>query len=834
MPFINYGDDDDDGVVARLSIEMPDDSDQAISNLKSSISDIRTELEASNRFLKDFMDHLQKAPEIAKITAEFQEQEISHLQKKLDLERQIADVQKSGRSSRGRRSSSVQTDSRGNLTVDNEGEFDRRDEENRQTQDQFRNFSGSLPAGEYPQFSGSLPPLEEYPRFSGGLPTGEYPQFSGNQFTGEYPGFSGNQLRHSEFIPPSRRIQNMMEYRQRIGERLQDPLDLFNYLRERGFVSEGISGGEPTYTVQLGNRRISAEDLINDPNLQSAALDHLATQSAPGSSDSFTHKARNFNNAIINAIRGFHPGASPTQTAHGISGLLNSLGLTSKSGGLTSLGKGLLIGGGAIGLGAGALEAIEEGGEAYQNIKNLGQTHNQGFSGGLGYEMGMRMMALNPFITTDQARQIMMNGLNLGYTGKEFDTVTNFMAENLKSMNLQVADSVKLLQTNVQQGNQSIGGLSSQLNLLQQLSGNSIQTNTQAQQKFIQTSQQLVNQGVTGEVSGAMAIQLGQWFQQKDSNGQIDPLAQFGGQITNQALASPQFQQQMIALGLVPPNTLPQEAIQASGNNLPQNIQSVFQFYANQAATAGVHAPVVFQQMMAAAGIQMGLSEATQLYGRMRGPASDLPVQQANKATALAQSTQVNPTGGLSPQPNPIFDTGPGTIWDAFKNPTQQRQESDAQTAATGKYSNPILNQLVQQYGAGDLVVYDPQGNPHQIDYNNKDMMYGIGNGSWKIAFARTEAEKKAMEGNMQQWAAGARALGAAGNEGTLNQWANNEVQTYQGGAGGVIGLTPDAQKLIYFLPNQGYVPNDPGTLAANAGINGAQPNNNPFTPYGR
>ena len=37
-------------------------------------------------------------------------------------------------------------------------------------------------------------------------------------------------------------------------------------------------------------------------------------------------------------------------------------------------------------------------------------------------------MALNPFITTDQARQIVTQGLSSGYTGKEFDTVTQFMA----------------------------------------------------------------------------------------------------------------------------------------------------------------------------------------------------------------------------------------------------------------------------------------------------------------------------------------------------------------------------------------------------------------------
>lgn len=465
--------------------------------------------------------------------------------------------------------------------------------------------------------------------------------------------------------------------------------------------------------------------------------------------------------------------------------------------------------------------------------------------------MGMRMMALNPFITTEQARQIMMGGLNLGYTGKEFDTVTQFMAANLKDMNLQVADSIKLIQTNVQAGNQSVGGLASQLNLLQTLSGGSAQTNQQAQQKFIQTSQSLVGQGVSGQVSGAVATQLGQWFQQKDSNGNIDPLAQFGGTITNSAINSPQFQQQMIALGLVPSGTLPQEAVQASGNNLPQNIQRVFQFYAQQASAGGAHAPALFQQMMGAAGITMGLTEATQLYGRLMGPGSQLPQDQAQHAISSAESTVANPnvnqqTGGIrggslaSQTANNIgnfvenmftFGHGPGGV---FTSATSQRMLTDAQDASQGKFSNQQLNQLVQQYGAGDLVVYDPSGNPQKIDYSNKDMMMGIGNGSWKIAFARTDSEKKALEGNQQQWISGAKRLGTAGNEGTLDQWVNNQVQTNQGAnGGGLIDLTPEARKLLIFLPNQGNVPNDPGTRSANTGANGSQPNNNPFTPYG-
>lgn len=839
MPFMDFSD-EGSAIVGRLVIEIPENADQTMSQVKNAVSDIKTELEATSRFMKNFTEYLEKIPQIAKITAQFQEQELSFLRKKLELESQISDAQNRGvGGGRGRgRGRGVQTDHRGNVNVDTDGEHERREEENRRTQGQFPQFSGELPRSgrllrdqHWDVKYGDLTNSQSWASFAGTLPQ-------------DLP-FSGT-LRPSSEIPVSPMMQSMLDYRQRIGQELDDPRVLFEHLRQRGMVTEGIAGGAPSYTVQIGGKRFSADELMTNPQLQSFALDHLARMSAPLGNENGASwrqmRAVGFN--ALNAMRMLGPGTTIGQNIGGVGNLLGSVGRLAGGIGLGSLGTGLLVGGGALGIGAGILGAVEEGGQMYQNVKNIGQLHNQGFSGGFGYEMGMRMMALNPFITTEQARQIMMGGLTLGYTGKEFDTVTEFMASNLKDMNLQVSDSVKLVQQNVQQGSQSIGGLASQLNLLQQLSGTSSQTNQQAQQKFIQTSGSLINQGVSGQVSGEVATELGQWFQQP-IGGQVDPLAQIGGQLTNQAINSPQFQQQMIALGLVPPNTLPQEAVQASGANLPQNLQKVFQFYASQAAAGGAHAPVLFQQMLAAAGVQLNLTQATQLYGRMVGPNTNLPTTRANQAISQAESTTLNQAllarqrGDTNSFSTILHDTGNFFAdivgqgeggWS--KNPTQQRMDSDAATAAAGKYSNPILNQLVQQYGAGDLVVYDPQGNPHKIDYNNQAMMMGIGNGSWKIAFARTEAEKKAMEGSPQQWAAGARALGAAGNEGTLNQWANNEVQTNKG-AVGLIGLTPDAQKLITFLPNQGNVPNDPGTIAANAGLNGAQPNNNPFTPFG-
>jgi hypothetical protein len=106
-----------------------------------------------------------------------------------------------------------------------------------------------------------------------------------------------------------------------------------------------------------------------------------------------------------------------------------------------------------------AYGAYKKIGGEIQRYRALGQIRGGGFGEGFGYEMQARIMALNPFITTEQSRQIIQSALTQGYTGKEFDTVTAFMASNLKDMNMSVAEQQKLLQAGVHNSNESISGL---------------------------------------------------------------------------------------------------------------------------------------------------------------------------------------------------------------------------------------------------------------------------------------------------------------------------------------------------------------------------------------
>jgi hypothetical protein len=125
-------------------------------------------------------------------------------------------------------------------------------------------------------------------------------------------------------------------------------------------------------------------------------------------------------------------------------------------------------------------------------------------------------MALNPFITTEQSRQIIQSALTQGYTGKEFDTVTAFMASNLKDMNMSVAESQKLLQAGVHNSNQSVIGMTQNLQqsmaVMKELSKtgyNTLPAREAAMEAVAPTALQL---GATPKAAAELGVIAGQEF----------------------------------------------------------------------------------------------------------------------------------------------------------------------------------------------------------------------------------------------------------------------------------------------------------------------------------
>ena len=192
------------------------------------------------------------------------------------------------------------------------------------------------------------------------------------------------------------------------------------------------------------------------------------------------------------------PGVPRIPQAAGGGGLGDLLG---GLGGMKGVGAAGAVGGGVLA----ALAAIQEGGTAYQGAKNMGLTRGGGAAEGIGYEMSIKAMAMNPFISSEQSRQIIQQGLRDGYTGQEFDTVTGFVAQNLKDLNMDISQSFALVKKNAMEGGQSIEGLGIALDALKESSKTGYRSTPDLLQAYQQTSSALVTGGMSGPAASREA-----------------------------------------------------------------------------------------------------------------------------------------------------------------------------------------------------------------------------------------------------------------------------------------------------------------------------------------
>nr|DAQ92870.1 MAG TPA: tail tape measure [Caudoviricetes sp.] len=137
----------------------------------------------------------------------------------------------------------------------------------------------------------------------------------------------------------------------------------------------------------------------------------------------------------------------------------------SKSGGfLGELGSGLAAAGPWIAGATAVIGAAYEGVNTYADYQKEGQ--KRGLSGAdaalfkVQQDAEIKALALDPWISTEQARQLVMAGLNTGAKGDNYDKITDFLTENLRDMNVSVSKSMQLMKASVQEGSMSIENLS--------------------------------------------------------------------------------------------------------------------------------------------------------------------------------------------------------------------------------------------------------------------------------------------------------------------------------------------------------------------------------------
>lgn len=126
---------------------------------------------------------------------------------------------------------------------------------------------------------------------------------------------------------------------------------------------------------------------------------------------------------------------------------------------------------GAVGIGVGTA-AYQGWEQANQLAMQYGQlTGNESFSEAAGYELDARMTAaLNPFIDTQQAREMMQTALREGYGGTDhFDNVVTLMETNMRNFGMSARESVQLYTTAIEQADMSLVELNRRMERMRDL-----------------------------------------------------------------------------------------------------------------------------------------------------------------------------------------------------------------------------------------------------------------------------------------------------------------------------------------------------------------------------
>ena len=484
-------------------------------------------------------------------------------------------------------------------------------------------------------------------------------------------------------------------------------------------------------------------------------------------------------------------------------GALQGMRLPSLAGGISG---GMVKGAGLLGVAAGGFAAFQGAGNQYQDFRAQGLQRGGGAMEGLAFEMGVRTMAMNPFIDVEQSRRIMQTALNEGYTGREMETVTQFMTENLVQMNLTAQESAKILRENVQRGGQSLeaaqqdaqaAGLMAQNENAMRTSGEFQETwqsstataiasgagGQQASQLGLAATGMFAEDPVLGDLSGqivqgmannpAMGMALGQASGYRGSPG--GALAYILNQSGGDRRAMQVWAQQVegIARRLAP--MLSNEHSKFAG------LQA---FMAQVRSTTGLNLSDIAQaEALAGMAIRGELmTEVDRVFGERERTLSGGDVEQVGQFEGMGRTAAALGHGamyawhGLAGGLASVFgsDESSDSIT-RMRDESYQRMRQNFQTSPIGSYGNARIDELMGRYGSGNIRV---QRNGEVEDINNLD------------------------EGQIRDIVSGKARISINGGE-----WTTLEDESLMEGVGntavgGQFDLTEDARKLLRLIPD--------------------------------
>lgn len=752
-----------DSVAAHLSVDLPPDAINSLTQLATLTAQVRTNIEATVRAQGDYAEYLRQLPQIAQQSADASDRFFSSAAG--NLMGGLGPEATRGAGPMGR------NDARATDFSSGPGTGAGRMEEQLQ---QLRDTDPRQYANVIAQHSSDriiYSPGDDLPEPRGGGGGG-----GGGNRPGGAPPPSGRPPRNPRTQPVQQDenwLSRLEDYQRRGDSALS------NILRETqaggssngfGLASSGVRGARAIATganATLSSRISAAEEAARQEALAGGA------------------SAAEAESAAANAAGGLR----------GIQGLAGTAAR----------------GAGIVGAGLAVATTTQNVGEFVQKYRNQGAVRGGGFAEGVGFEMNVRTMAMNPFISMEQSRKIMQSALSEGYTGKEFDTVTAFMADNLKKMNVDVAESVKVLNNQVNRGGQSIAGAQSDLEAISSTARDKNVTVTSAQARS--QYENVVNNAIDNGVGGAEASQYAQIisrFGNTSRNPDLKNISQQFSASTSNPLMSqviaPDYKGSPVgaldyALEQDPTG---QTVAKRQQDFVTQAAQQFMEMYKRPDGQSKAFAIQGLQMRLKAAGMDFSYSQAKAILDGVSDGSFqkefDKSVRQKKEAntggTPKKKSFWGNVSKGLEGAGEFLAGAAVSTI-----NPDlgdDWMNEAGRKIAIADGYSNPRIESLMMRYGS-DAKIKGADGKERSLDHaalQDKNLMNDLVSGKAQVKVP-------------------------GGQYSTLeNLSAQQDAADTSGGRGGSFDLTPRAAQLLQLLPD-----NNGGTNQTQRSSNSAEDN---------
>ncbi|OBY33517.1 hypothetical protein ACT18_00855 [Mycolicibacter kumamotonensis] len=605
----------------------------------------------------------------------------------------------------------------------------------------------------------------------------------------------------------------------------RDPDTYLNMQRARGNLRPEDIPASREQIQETANRVAERERAVDEQVEENPGATH-----EPGSTDTLDAmgnigRGAKLANQVMNEMRvGGSVAGIGRAALSGIGAMAGASDRDALGGMLGKLGKGA----GVLGAGMLGYEAFQRGGEVAQGYRNLGSIRGGGFGEGLEADAATRMMAMNPFISTEQSRQIIQGALSQGYSGKQFDDVTEFVKHNLTQMNIAIGDSFKMVQKEVNEGGQSMAGLAANLGIIQELSKTGAMSQPEMLEKVMGTASALEGAGVSAPLAErAGMIGANSWNNNMAIKGKL-------GDITGWAASSPSRQAMIFGMAgrKTPAGALPGTLFARESDGGLGVTQDALRKFAEQAHNQypddELNAIQMFSLLLSRMGMPMDYQQAAQIYHSLIGGEDALgeatkKVDEAKQeqtavhhrnffssigggvvsALAATASTAKDATATLGTSIADIA-TGKGNRvagrWAEAGGRILHRNDT-VSSAASMDYI-PMMDNIIAQHGQRNIEILDERGKSIKYDASNEEMMEKLSSGDYK-------------------W----RMRGTQGSGQTLAQTPMVTKQEVSGQV--LLGLTPEAQRLLQ--PQGGNtIQLTPHQQQANAGWGDATSNNAP------